>query len=636
MARYTIESETLTNIADAIRDKTGSIDTMTPPEMPGLIEGLETKAEFKKVKLPPVEQYGAVGYGGGKYVAIASNGVAAYSENGVNWTQTTIPSFGTVYDVTYGNGVYVAVGFAKLAYSTDCITWTECASITGHPFRSVCYGNGMFLAGSIDGFLFSSVDGISWTQVGSQYSYFGGNPCQVDYGGGMFVITRVNGGFMYSTDGINWKSDGVTPYIGAVAACYGAGKFVALGCYGGAYSADGINWIVTDLPFEGYTDYISVSYGNSVFVAVYGGAGYSRTDMSCLPYGNKVAYSTDGINWQVMNMPSSQDWKSVCYGEGSFIAVAGNGVAARSADGMHWTEFSMPCTPFSRFLKHVCHGMRWFVAADTINGTLYKSHDGHWWQSMTGKSDLGTLQAMCYGHEKFVCLFKQGDVWASAYHDGWYWPSQTAGSLPTTTGSYKLCYGDGKFVAVAGAGVAAYSTDGINWTQTAMPLTATCEAVSYGSDSFCAICEDGTTAHSNDGINWTEGTAGDADGWEAICYGKAIFVAVAKGGIVAYDVNGYNRFADSAALPTSWRTNNTVCYGSGLFVAMGYDYDDDTQMPIPSDVCAISEDGANWNTVAVPSEYWQEVCYGDGKFVALCGDYGNSEIAVCDVTKPLK
>jgi hypothetical protein len=55
--------------------------------------------------------------------------------------------------------------------------------------------------------------------------------------------------------------------------------------------------------------WISVCYGNGKFVAV------------PVTTGTAGAYSTDGITWTTMTLPTSQQWISVCYGNGKFVAV---------------------------------------------------------------------------------------------------------------------------------------------------------------------------------------------------------------------------------------------------------------------------------------------------------------------------
>jgi uncharacterized repeat protein (TIGR02543 family) len=69
----------------------------------------------------------SIAYGGGKFVAVGTNGVMAHSSDGVSWNTVADSTFGTlnILDIAYGSGVFVAVGTGgRMAYSSDGITWT--------------------------------------------------------------------------------------------------------------------------------------------------------------------------------------------------------------------------------------------------------------------------------------------------------------------------------------------------------------------------------------------------------------------------------------------------------------------------------------------------------------------------------
>ena len=74
-------------------------------------------------------------------------------------------------------------------------------------------------------------------------------------------------------------------------------------------------------------------------------------------------------------------------------------------------------------------------------------------------------------------------------------PKWTYSAMPIMTTWKLVCYGNGKFVAVAnGTTVAAYSTDGITWTQTTLPVNARWSSVCYGGGKFVAIAENNNIA----------------------------------------------------------------------------------------------------------------------------------------------
>jgi len=218
--------------------------------------------------------------------------------------------------------------------------------------------------------------------------------------------------------------------------------------------------------------------------------------------------------------------------------------------------------------------------------------------------------------------------------DGETW---NATILPSHAYWHSVCYGNGKFVAVAdsssgGSNKAAYSDDGIIWTETTLPSNENWKSVCYGNGKFVAVGDNidddekkkAYAACSVDGINWTKTAVyGDEDkkteidalpckaNWQSVCYGNGKFVAIVG------NFSGSNKAAYSddgikwkeAKLPSYnyWRS---VCYGNGKFVAIAYDNNNKVAYSVNG--------GKTWEEATLPSNaYWQSISYGDGKFVAV-------------------
>ena len=64
-------------------------------------------------------------------------------------------------------------------------------------------------------------------------------------------------------------------------------------------------------------------------------------------------------------------------------------------------------------------------------------------------------------------------------------------------------------------------------------------------------------------------------------------------------------------------TWHDICYGNGLFVAVGYGLENRIMT---------SPDGVTWTIRTAPSRSWQSVCYGNGLFVAVAGDGSDADI----------
>lgn len=127
-------------------------------------------------------------------VSSATDGVVKSTDNGTTWTQYTTGK--TLYNLAYGNGVFVAFYLDAFTgvfrwtpyYSYDCIIWLDATwaqlggSLAGSAQASIAFGNGTFLAAvserisGLPGFsvvIYKSTNGITWERgcnVGVQES----------------------------------------------------------------------------------------------------------------------------------------------------------------------------------------------------------------------------------------------------------------------------------------------------------------------------------------------------------------------------------------------------------------------------------------------------------------------------------
>lgn len=133
--------------------------------------------------------------------------------------------------------------------------------------------------------------------------------------------------------------------------------------------------------------------------------GTTSVILTCEPAGIKwVVTSPDGITWTPRNAAEANQWRSVTYGDGQFVAVALDGTnrTMTSPDGITWTPHS--------------------------------SAEANQWQSVT------------YGGGLFVATSIDGTNRAMTSPDGINW---TAHSVPESNSWISVTYGDGLFVAVA-------------------------------------------------------------------------------------------------------------------------------------------------------------------------------------------
>jgi hypothetical protein len=251
-----------------------------------------------------------------------------YSSDGVSWTRanTSLGNAQTVYDIAYGNNMYIACGIGPytglIQYSTDGLDWSNAIS-PAFPFAqpngtfggAFCteYGNNVWLVGGgsweTNVSLYYSTDGSNFvnTTTGAFSNNgggqgFAGTCFGLGFDGTKFIMTGAdplsNIGFRWSTNGINWSSAGFTGatfgsnvYINSGSKIkYANGMWVAVGfanAPGGPvkYSYDGFSWSngvgaqtasYKDLSWSGTKWYAAISEASS---------------------SNAYQYSYDGINW---------------------------------------------------------------------------------------------------------------------------------------------------------------------------------------------------------------------------------------------------------------------------------------------------------------------------------------------------
>jgi hypothetical protein len=198
---------------------------------------------WTETNLPASVRWLTVTYGNGKFVAVSQDDGSAYSTDGITWTY--VPFVTNFWSVTYGNGKFVAVpaGSNAAAYSENGITWTLSTLPYTEIWFALSFGNGKFVSVASGTSLAAySTDGITWTasSMPSSREWWA-----LTYGDGKFVAVGVGiNATAYSTDGINWTQSTMPSNSAWLSITFGNGKFVSVasGTNKVAYSTDGITW----------------------------------------------------------------------------------------------------------------------------------------------------------------------------------------------------------------------------------------------------------------------------------------------------------------------------------------------------------------------------------------------------------
>jgi hypothetical protein len=299
-----------------------------------------------------------------------------------------------------------------------------------------------------------------------------------------------------------------------------------------------------------------------------------------------------GTEWTSRTSAANNQWESITYGNGMFVAVADSGTGNRvmtSSDGINWT-------------------------------------------TQTNSADYGWM-SVTYGNGLFVAVAKDATSATNRVMtspNGINWTGRNAATACAWTA---VTYGNGLFVAVADTtGSPTYqvmtSPDGINWTSRSAAEANDWMGITYGDGLFVAVANNGSNQvmTSSDGITWSEQIAAAGNTWLSVTYGNGLFVAVSSSGTgdrVMTSSNGTSWASQTSAADNDWFS---VKYGNGLFVAVAYSGTGNRVMTSP--------DGINWQTRAsAANNGWMSVTYGNGLFVAVSDDGSGNRVMTSGRTK---
>jgi hypothetical protein len=279
---------------------------------------------------------GALTYGNGLFVATAVRrpmgefGEIFSSTDGLSWTQRTTyapPSIMTpaLVDSAFGNGTFVAVGWAGVGYSsTNGIDWQNTLGTGLWNLNGVTYGNGKFVAvgdvnGSVGGSnIFTSPDGFTWTPRRSAPASGAASIYSVVFDGSRFKAVG-DGGYLYtSTDAVTWTRQIVSGKNLRSIACAGTMIVIADG-YG---STNVIVPASFDLsaPYPGWktldtgtgVQVSSLTYLSGMFIG-------SGQDLDLNQ--SSIIFSRDGTNWSKANFHSPDKIGKIAFTGSRFAGI---------------------------------------------------------------------------------------------------------------------------------------------------------------------------------------------------------------------------------------------------------------------------------------------------------------------------
>ncbi|TNI37866.1 hypothetical protein [Aeromonas veronii] len=253
---------------------------------------------------------------------------------------------------------------------------------------------------------------------------------------------------------------------------------------------------------------------------------------------SNVAYwsGDGGVTIHTTTLPFTDNWGSVAYGNGIFLAVSQTGKVAKSTDGKVWTAAT--ATPFTTVSPRgaIAFGNGKFVVVGLGSVPVHTANGTAW----TTIPDFVTTQldSVTYDGAVFAAVYTGVTVYV------WDGVTVKQRSLPSGGSSYRLAGYNGVTVAMATGGTkaAAVSYDNCDsWQSVEAPF------LSYQNSQSISVANGRFYAASASGIAVTESGAH----WTVLSLPKAIPVSHVAGddlSIVALNLTGTNSAYSNAEM----------------------------------------------------------------------------------------
>jgi hypothetical protein len=330
-------------------------------------------------------------YANGKFTAISPDGVS-HSVDGLSWNYVYSGYRQYFYDVAYGNGHYVAVGYQGwFISSTDGFAWSSGYQGLIETLNDAAHGNGLFVVVGAHGTVLTAPE-----ETGA---FVRRDPITINglygiaFGKDRFVAVGDEGTICESTNGINWGGFNLETEPRLEDVCFADGRFVAVGNNGAVVIYD---THIAQAVSAGTTEGLyGITYGNDVFVAV----GTSGT----------ILVSTNAFDWTDRRQTNLGTLHSVAFGNGTFVTADGTLDIATSTNGLTWTTRPPPYPSLSP--EKIIFGAGRFVIVTSDNEIL-SSPDGIAWARHFTRSAEG-FYGMAWGDHTFLGVGEDGVIMQS-------------------------------------------------------------------------------------------------------------------------------------------------------------------------------------------------------------------------------
>ncbi|MCX6807656.1 MAG: hypothetical protein NTZ80_02545, partial [Patescibacteria group bacterium] len=590
---------------------------------------------------------------------------------GLTWKQGMSGTDQDLWDLAYGDGIWIAVGNAPMIRSQNGVLWEQ-VKLTDVPanehITGIAYGNGIFIASTIrSGQILRSKDkGITWETVHTVTG--SNNETKVAYGNGKFVVTRPDGLVLSSASGDpgTWQSIDLKTNIRALA--YGNGKFMIGEAKGDKIeniytSADGYNFEITNVKSAEIPRMDALVYGNGTWVSTgEKGGGYCFSN-------------DDGATWTCKNdlLKDPAKFYAAVYAGGKFI-LAGDGNTAPMpvfiSSDQSQSYIEAKTTARSMLLGLGAGGGK-LIAIGARGGLSYSDcgqseETENFGTSTSGLNytqafDTGLMRAVAHKDGRYAAASLTGDIFIS--NDGVTWENkgQPLKSAGFGQGITSIGFGSNNNILIGGGdgGETFYSTDGgITWKVPAIrmgtPVRGIAQANLASGKNVLVMVGGGRVynnpndltlptyinyilASDDDGLTWIK-----VDGWdsvnnigfqpEGVTYGGNKFIVYGQDGRRATSEDGHIwQFLSRDFFTDQDFSFQGLISSSSQYMAVGGTTD--RALSSQGKIVYQSPDLDNWESIPTivsgdHGGYFQDLAYGEGQYVAVgeAGIYASTDL----------
>ena len=484
-------------------------------------------------------------------------------------------AFTDYYALAANEDRLLATGRDKVVLeSTDGTHWQQLPQGSGgSSYYSIAWTGERFFGLTVGDGLYSSANGSDWQMI---------FPDELNcllwtgtrYLGGGY------GGIFASDDGLQWTRVAETDWrvnkIGA-----GPGGFYAVDYYERVYrSPDGLTW-TTVYDTTGISNLADLVWTGSEIVAVGEGV---------------TARSTDGVNWT--SSGGASNLSAVAWTGSQIVAVGYSGAVMRSTNGTAWTKSTIAGTPD---LYDVVWTGSQLIAVGKL-GKIFTSPTGQTWtERQSGiATDLNCVQMR---GSLIVAAGDSGRVVSSS--NGIAWTIRDAG---LTRNCNDLTVKGGQLVGLFDSNILSSTPDAVTWNSGPVRGLGGASRLLWNGSSLIAV---GTATYASpDGLVWTTGGPGPASAYTplVVVWNGTRFIAAGGTKIQSSDDG-----LQWTAAPITTQDVRCVATSGSVTVAVGYQGN-----------ILRSNDGLAWTYVSPPADTspvrFQTIVWDGNRFIASSPD----------------